>query len=85
MSNRTKLRQQLRRSGVKIYGFKWRAVFNAIFLGFYQGGIIWVEKHPAGYIVWNKHILKTINKSLMEKGSQKIRERDIKKVIVFKF
>jgi len=41
-------------------------------------------EQPAGYITWNRHLHKSTNKELMARGAQKIRERDIKKTIIYK-
>lgn len=81
---RRQLRRQLRLQGVKIYRHRGRAVLHARWLHFYYGCHAWVEKQPAGYITWNKHLQRITNKEIMARGAQKIRERDVKKTIIFK-
>jgi hypothetical protein len=81
---RRQLRLQLRRQGFKIYRTKTGAILFAKWLHFYYGCHSWVEKQPAGYITWNKHLQIIINKEIMARGAQKIRERDVKKTIIFK-
>lgn len=81
---RRKLRKQLRFQGFKVYSTRKRAVIKARGMKFFTGQTSWVEKQGAGFIVWNNYLLKRVNKELMARGAQKIRQRDIKKTIIFK-